>query len=77
MFCKKLIIFVIIGILYSHTSLLFAGPSVEVTPVVLEDLVEEAIKNNPEIQAVYYNWQQEVEKLVQSWYDRKNWSNYA
>lgn len=65
MFRMKLITLVVIGILYSYTSPLFAGPLLEEETVVLEDLVDEALRNNPQIQAAYNNWKAAEHKIKQ------------
>ncbi len=44
-------------------SLLFAEPLMETERVVLGELIAEALKNNPRIQAAYYSWQAEVQKI--------------
>ena len=64
MFKKKMIFFVTL-IFYASSSLLSAGPLIEEKTGVLEELVDEAIRNNPKIQAAYYNWQAAKEKIKQ------------
>jgi len=65
MFWKRSIS-VIILIFYSCCSLLSAEPLLEEKTVVLQDVVNEAIKNNPRIQAAYYNWRAAKEKIKQA-----------
>ncbi len=64
MFKKKNILLITL-VFYSCSSLLFAEPLVEGKRVVLGDLVDEALKNNPQIQAAYNNWQAAKEKIKQ------------
>jgi len=64
MFWKKIIFFVTL-IFYASSSFLSAEPLPEEKRVVLEELVNEALKNNPKIQAAYYNWEAAKEKIKQ------------
>ncbi|MBU0478208.1 TolC family protein [bacterium] len=64
MFWKKNVPLIIL-IFYSLFSLLFAESILKEKTIVLQDLVNEAIGNNPEIQAAYYNWQAAMEKIKQ------------
>ena len=61
----KKIIFLIALIFYSYSPLSFAEPTQEAKTVVLDDLVDEALRNNPKIQVAYKNWQAAKEKIKQ------------
>jgi outer membrane protein TolC len=49
----------------SYTAFLFAEQLIEKETIVLEDLIDEALRNNPGIQAAYNNWQAAREKIKQ------------
>jgi outer membrane protein TolC len=53
--CRKNI-FLVLLVFCGYTSPLFAQP-------VLEDLISEALRSNPQIQAVYNNWQAAIAKV--------------
>jgi outer membrane protein TolC len=63
MFWKRTIFFTLI--LYSYSSVLFAEPILEGKTIVLEELINEAVENNPQIQVAYNNWQAAREKVKQ------------
>ncbi|MFC1632438.1 TolC family protein [Candidatus Omnitrophota bacterium] len=60
---KKKIILLLALVLLS-CSALFAQAEPAVQEVVLQELVAEAAKNNPQVQAAYQNWQSQVHKIT-------------
>ena len=62
MFRMKVVVPVIL-ILCCYSFLLFAESLGDKETVVLEDLVSEALRTNPQIQAVYNDWQAAKEKI--------------
>lgn len=66
MFGMKFIAVVIIATLFGCAANLFAEPSAQEKTAVLEDLVAEALINNPQIQAAYNNWKAAEHKIKQA-----------
>jgi len=64
MFWMKAIVLVTL-ILCSYPFLLFAEPLLDKKTVVLEDLVDEALRTNPRIQTAYNNWKAAEHKVKQ------------
>ena len=58
--------FILLFVLFVYSGTLFAEPLVEGETVALENLINEALKNNPEIKAARERWKAAKEKIPQA-----------
>lgn len=62
---KNIIIYFLALLIYGHTVLLSAEPLIQEKVVILEELTDEALNNNPQIQALYNSWKAAEYKVKQ------------